>query len=128
MCIHELKLLLKQFIFSFLQIQGKQMTKWAFLLGVVRDVHTFLRMLWPHICSILLFLLFIVWNGSVALGDKRLTIRLLLLSVIKSMKNHHTYGLVAETESTLYSHTQMLRSNTTVLSVVLVLYPFCSSG
>ena len=69
-CVHELKLLLKQFIFPFLQIQGKQMTKWAFLLGVVRDVPTLLRMLWPHVCSILLFLLFIVWNGSVALGDK----------------------------------------------------------
>eukprot|EP00731_Ephydatia_muelleri_P006212 Em0003g460a len=50
--------------------EGKQMTKWAFLLGVVRDVPTLLRMLWPHVCSILLFLLFIVWNGSVALGDK----------------------------------------------------------
>lgn len=46
------------------------MSNWAYLMGVVRDVPALLRLLWPYVCSILLFFLFILWNGSVVLGDK----------------------------------------------------------
>lgn len=56
--------------FFVLTIEGKQANIWAYLWDVVRCVPTLFQFLWPYVCSVLLFLLFVLWNGSVALGDK----------------------------------------------------------
>ena len=52
------------------QLIGKHMTNLAYLWGVVRDVPSLLLLLWPYVCSVLLFISFLLWNGSVVLRDK----------------------------------------------------------